>query len=59
MLEKITVTEWINNARGLGMTQLEALDALVWLAYGRDRTFYSGDGHPIPQSSYRPRKGVL
>jgi len=53
----VTVTEWLNNARSLGLTQLEALDSLIWLASGRGRTFYSGDGHPIPQSSYLPRKG--
>lgn len=40
-------------------TQQQALDALIWSACEYGHTLYSGDGHPIPRSSYLPRKGDL
>jgi hypothetical protein len=38
-------------------SQLEALEVLIETASEYGHTLYSGDGRPIPRSSYLPRKG--
>jgi hypothetical protein len=39
-------------------SQQQALAVLIEIASEHGRILYSGDGHPIPQSSYLPRKGA-
>lgn len=41
-----------------GVTQQMALQFLIYDASLLDHTFYSGDGHLIPRSSYYPHKGA-
>lgn len=41
------------------VSQLEALRIVLFDASDCGRTLYTSDGHQIPESSYRPRKGVL
>lgn len=56
----LTVTSVIRQYVEYGLTRLEALNLIVrYGASSHGRTLYSGDGHPIPRSSYRPRKGAL
>ena len=56
---KITVQESIQwKMASYGITQQEALQLLIGYASESGHTFYSGDGHPIPKSSYRPYKGA-
>lgn len=41
------------------ISQLDALRLVLFDVCADDRTLYTSDGYPIPQSSYRPRMGVL
>jgi hypothetical protein len=41
-----------------GVTRQMALQFLIYDAFLLGHTFYSGDGHPIPKSSYLPHKGA-
>lgn len=41
------------------ITMQRALERLMRDACAYGRTFYTSDGHPIPLSSYLPRKGDL
>ena len=54
----MTVTEYlqvlVRNAPSL--SQQQCLQVLIDDACEYGRILYSGDGHPIPQSSYLPRK---
>jgi hypothetical protein len=55
----ITVQESIaRQVSRYGVTQQAALEAIIYDASLFGHKFYSGDGHPIPQSSYRPYKGA-
>lgn len=40
-------------------SMLEALNYLIESSSSHDHTFCTSYGHPIPQSSYLPRKGDL
>ena len=56
----LTVTErlrWIRSSTGLSM--LESLRVLIDSASEHGHILCNGAYHPIPQSSYRPRKGDL
>lgn len=55
----MTVTEYLRNlSRNIpSFTQQQCLQVLIDDAYVNGRILYSGDGHPIPRSSYLPRKG--
>lgn len=57
-----TVTQAINRERHgypALISQLEALRLVLFDVFFDGRTLYTSDGHPIPESSYLPRKGVL
>ena len=57
-----TVTQAINRQRHSYpalISQLEALRLVLFDVFFDGRTLYTSDGHQIPESSYRPRKGVL
>jgi hypothetical protein len=56
---KITVQESIRwKMMSYGISQQEALELLIGYAFESGHKFYSGDGHPIPKSSYLPYKGA-
>lgn len=56
---KTTVQESIQwKMKCYRVTQQEALQLLIDYVSESGHTFYSGDGHPIPQSSYLPYKGA-
>jgi hypothetical protein len=57
-----TVTQAINNEMHrypVKINQLTALRLVLFDASEYGRTLYTSFGHLIPESSYRPRKGVL
>lgn len=55
-----TITSVLLRYMEYGATRVEALRLIVeYGASGHGRTLYSDDGHPIPRSSYLPRKGAL
>ena len=57
----MTVTEYLRRLqRNIPFfTQQQCLQVLIDDAFLNGRILYSGDGHPIPRSSYLPHKGDL
>lgn len=60
LIDPCTVTDrmrWLRASTKLSMQ--ECLEVLIASACEHGHTLCTSDGHPIPESSYRPRKGGL